>query len=145
METRASTGQPACPCPRVGTPAAVKMAGLEGEQKVIAAPCDHFLCRHCDENIDDCLEQPCLLGGNCTDLVSHPCFYLRCACIAFVGFLLKTQLLQLLRHGMPRRQSNRNIVDGMAFSICWPLLMSPPTAGERLCLLVSKRIHRQAL
>ena len=24
---------------------------------------------HCEENIDDCLEQPCLLGGNCTDLV----------------------------------------------------------------------------
>ena len=25
--------------------------------------------RHCDANVDDCAEEPCLLGAECTDLV----------------------------------------------------------------------------
>jgi hypothetical protein len=30
----------------------------------------------CDTNIDDCAEQPCLLGANCTDLIDD----FRCDC-----------------------------------------------------------------
>ena len=30
----------------------------------------------CDVNIDDCAEQPCLLGANCTDLIGD----FRCDC-----------------------------------------------------------------